>query len=460
MPRRSTNLLAAAPFLAFVGIVSASLQQTDPNSRLAVPVLAVIGSLLTAFIARRHKEPEVAEFLLGLMLLGVAARLLVFTFVQGSVGPYVFAPDQVTYERWGREFLWYMQGHGHLPPQLANSFQIGFPAINAFVFWIFGPALFGPVIVNMFLSCWTVVPLYHLVRLLVPQSPAIARIAAGLAAFFPSLVLWSTLNIREAPTIFLVVSVVYFLVRVQKAPDLTGLSGAAVSVALLSLFREYLMVLVGVSGGVGVLMGKSRSPLRSVLVGSTLLIVLTMGVQYLGVGQSLAEEPSLEAAQMIRADFQRGAGSAYGQGADVSSLPGAVAYLPLGLAYFLLAPFPWAVASALQTVALPETLLWWAVVPFGLWGAWLSFRHDARGHTVPITILLVVTFAYALVEANVGTAFRHRGQVLPIMLLYVAIGIRDVWAIQEARRRSRDRGRSRATSGWRARAPASDRPGA
>ena len=45
-----------------------------------------------------------------------------------------------------------------------------------------------------------------------------ARWAAVLVLFFPSLILWSVLNIREAPTIFAVVLVVFFFVRFQVAP--------------------------------------------------------------------------------------------------------------------------------------------------------------------------------------------------------------------------------------------------
>jgi hypothetical protein len=100
----------------------------------------------------------------------------------------------------------------------------------------------------------------------------------------------------------------------------------------------------------------------------------------------------------------------------------------------MLAPFPWHIGSALQAITLPETLFWYAILPMGVWGAWLAIRHDPRMYTVPLTSLVLVIFAYALVEGNVGTAYRHRAQVLPVVFVFCALGMRDIQALRYARR--------------------------
>jgi hypothetical protein len=147
---------------------------------------------------------------------------------------------------------------------------------------------------------------------------------------------------------------------------------------------------------------------------------------------------------MLRESFQIGAGSAYGQGADVSTTGGAITYLPVGLAYFLLAPFPWEITSGLQAITLPETLVWWAILPFGIWGLALMLRRHAGAFTVPAAVLVTVTFAYALVESNVGTAYRHRAQILPIGFILCAYGIWRFRSGLEERRRERAERRRRA----------------
>ncbi|MFQ5536421.1 MAG: hypothetical protein ACE5GJ_03110 [Gemmatimonadota bacterium] len=446
MAGRRLGILTSGPALASIGVAAATLGVSDPSSRFAVAVLAALGIVVTTIIARFQKDPEAGRYLRDLMLLGVGVRLLAFALVHQSVGPYVFAPDQFTYEGWGRALAAYFTGQGPFPHRLSDTLQIGYPVLNGVIYLIFGPAKAAPAVLNMFFSVWTAVPIYHLAMHLVRRNRDVARWSAGLTVFFPSLVLWSILNVREAPTILTVVLVVYFIVRMQMQFDLASLAGTVSSLVVLTLMREYLTSLVGVAGAAGILMGRSRSPVRSLIVGSTMLVAVTFTMQSIGLGSSLGTEPTLERVQMLRQDFQFGARSAYGQGIDVSNPVTAILYLPLGLAYFLLAPFPWAISSALQAITFPEIILWYLLVPFGLRGAWLALRHDARAYTVPLAILVVVTFAYALVESNVGTAYRHRAQVLPLMFIFCALGLRDYYAVRSARRAALGRQRERAAA--------------
>jgi hypothetical protein len=438
-PRRLT-ILALAPLLAFGGVIAAALAVSNPASQLAVPFLAFLGLLASEFLVRLQRDPKSQADLRGIILLGVAFRLLLFAAIHRTVGPYVFAPDQWTFESRGFGLLNYWNGVGPLPRALTESVQFAYPGINAAIYLVFGPAKAAPAILNMFFSAWTAIPLYHLALQLVRRNRAVARISAALVVLFPSLMLWSVLNIREAPTILTLTTALYLMVRLQHAPDLRGLLGTAALLSILLMFREYLVFLVGVGAVAGILMGRSTSPVRAMVGGSAILILMAFAAQRFGYGVSLAEEPTLGLAQSLRRGFLFDANSAYGQGADISTPAGALAFLPIGLAYFLFAPFPWDITSVLQAVTLPETLMWYALVPVGVWGAILALRHDPRSFTVPMAVLLTVTFAYALVEGNVGTAYRHRAQILPIVFLFCAIGLRDMHAqwlarVQAARQR-------------------------
>lgn len=445
MARTRLGILNVAPLLGFAAVGLATLGVSDPASRLPVAFMGVLGILGTVVIAGFHADRDRARFLRDVMLLGVAARFLTLMVIHQTVGPYVFAPDQLTYETWGSGLVAHYTQGAPFPYRLRESFQIGYPALNAVLFLVFGEAKVAPAVLNIFLSVWTAVPLYHVVHRLTRGRESTARLAAGLTLFFPSLVLWSTLNVREAPTIFIVMMAVYFFLRIQEHPDVPGLAGIAIFLGLLTLFREYLTALVGLAGAAGIVFGQSRAPLRSLAVGLALIFGLTFVAQSLGLGDSLVGEPSLHRAQVLRESFQIGAGSAYGEAADVSTPVGALLYLPTGLAYFLLAPFPWALESFLQAITLPETLIWWALVPFGLWGFLLALRRDAGRFTVPVSILVVVTFAYSLVESNVGTAYRHRGQILPLALIFCALGLQEFVSRRRAERARRARRRRRAS---------------
>lgn len=442
MKRKRPAILTLAPALAVMGVASATLSAPDPASRFSVPLLAVLGLLLTELLARLQVNRSEALLLRNLIFLGIAVRLVLFTVIHQTVGPYLFAPDQLTYEDRGMRLLNYWLGRGPFPSRMGESLQIAYPAMNAGIYAIFGFAKAAPSVVNMFLSAWTAIPVYHLAMLLVRRNEQVARLAAALTVFFPSLVLWSVLNIREAPTILTLTTSLYFCVRVQRLPSFGSLAGVIVGLAILTLFREYLTVLLGTAAVAGILMGRSTSPVRAFVAGSVLLISLAFAARTLGFGVTLAGEPSLDQLQAVRQGFLFGANSAYGSTADVSTPLGALTFLPVGLAYFMLAPFPWEISSTLQALTLPETLIWYSILPLGVWGMWLAVRHDARMYTVPLAALVLITFAYALVEANSGTAYRHRAQFLPLIFIFCALGIRDYQALRAARR-ARDQARRR-----------------
>jgi hypothetical protein len=140
----------------------------------------------------------------------------------------------------------------------------------------------------------------------------------------------------------------------------------------------------------------------------------------------------------LQQDFVAGqAGSAFGQGYDTSTLQGALRYLPVGLAFFLFAPFPWAIESVLQLATLPEVLLWYALVPFTVLGLRdLRHRQYSAGLLL-VGVLAIVVSSYALVEGNFGTAYRHRSQVLPLFFVFAGRGLASWWERRRERARQR-----------------------
>lgn len=417
---------AVAILLVAVGFVLAPLSVSGTASRIGLPVVMGPGLVFTFLLAGMSGREEAKEFLLTAMLGAIGIRLIALTLIHQSVGPTVFAPDSAVYEMVAQDLLQSWQGFGPRPEK-ATGVQAGYYAMNAILFWIFGRGSGAPVAINILLASWLAIPIYYLTMAVVRENHAVARLATTLTLFFPSLILWSVLNIREAPTIFLVVSATCFFARFQQHAQARDLIGAALAVFGIIVFRQYLMVIVALSAGAGVMFGKSRSPLLSLAAGAVIMVGLAFALRSTGIGGTLAEEPSLGRINYLRQDLALGAGSAYAQGADVSTVGGAVVFLPVGLTYFLLAPFPWSVTSILQAVTLPESLVWYVLFLCVIRGVWLALKYDPRAYTVLVAVLGTVTFSYALVEGNVGTAYRHRAQVLPLFFVLAAVGLRDVW---------------------------------
>jgi hypothetical protein len=140
---------------------------------------------------------------------------------------------------------------------------------------------------------------------------------------------------------------------------------------------------------------------------------------------------TLDQMQVTRADQAMWGKSGYGSEYDVSTPGGALAALPLGLAYLLLAPFPWAITSVRQLLVLPETLVWYALVPAFVRGLAYSIRHRLRDVLPILMFAVTLTIAYALMQGNVGTAYRQRTQVTMFYFVFMAVGM-----VQRAHRRA------------------------
>ena len=72
---------------------------------------------------------------------------------------------------------------------------------------------------------------------------------------------------------------------------------------------------------------------------------------------------NLQQLQVMRLDASQSAQSGFGQDIDVSTPTGALAAIPLGLTYLILAPFPWQLTSVRQMITLPEMVIWWTSIP-------------------------------------------------------------------------------------------------
>ena len=122
--------------------------------------------------------------------------------------------------------------------------------------------------------------------------------------------------------------------------------------------------------------------------------------------------------------------SGFARDVDISSPGKALAFLPVGLAYFMLAPFPWTVANLRQGFTIPEMLFFYSLFPSIVAGVGILLRRHLGTSLMILLMAAGITFGYAVGQGNVGTIYRHRSQVLPFFLIFGAVGV-------EARRQRR-----------------------
>jgi hypothetical protein len=109
---------------------------------------------------------------------------------------------------------------------------------------------------------------------------------------------------------------------------------------------------------------------------------------------------------------------------------GALAAIPTGFTYLMLAPFPWEISNIRQAITLPEMLLWWACIPILLSGLWFTLKTKLRT-AIPILLFsLMLTLGYSIFQGNVGTAYRQRAQIQVFLFMFIAVG----WTLTLERR--------------------------
>jgi 4-amino-4-deoxy-L-arabinose transferase-like glycosyltransferase len=332
----------------------------------------------------------------------------------------LLAPDEQTYAEDGWAIALYWLGETFAKPwRYSTSQPIGYFQLNGAFFALFGQTELPIKIATAAIGALTVRYVYFIGRRLFGVS--VARRSALLATGLPSLVLWSSVNIRDAWVILLLVFAAWQGLRLQEKASLRGALLYVVAVVLVSRFRDYLVYILLIAPVVALLTGRRKNVVRGFALGITMSVIGLVLLQQGVVGETTESRLSLEAIAAMRQNMATGS-SAFERSADVSTVDGAVRFLPIGLTYFFFSPFPWQITSILKALALPEMLFLYYMAP----SLWRGMRFAATKRLQEsIQILLLITLiacSYALGSGNVGTMYRHRAQAMVFLLVFAALG--------------------------------------
>jgi len=100
-------------------------------------------------------------------------------------------------------------------------------------------------------------------------------------------------------------------------------------------------------------------------------------------------------------------------------------FLPIGMTNVLTAPLPWAVRTLSEGIGSLEMVLWYPLLIGTVWGMFLSLRRG-RIEKLLLCMVLLLAVAMALLEGNVGTLFRHRAALWPLLFIFTGIGFTNL----------------------------------
>ena len=391
---------------------------------LLCAALAVIAGLIIS------RQPEGNEFLLRLFVCGLLVRMLLGTAIFVFRGQEFFGGDAFIYDflgfaqirSWaGDRYYW-----GIVNAQIGHSGGTGWGMIYlvAIIYSIIGRNALAVQFVNAVVGAVTA-PIIYLCALEVFKNIRVARISAFAVAFFPSLVLWSSMGLKDGPIVFFLALTIMATLKLNRKFDAKFVIILIISLfAVLSLrFYVFYMLVAAVAGAFVIGAGKVTGV--NFIRQFAIIVIMGLALTYVGITRytkQLEHYTKLERIQRSRQDSAVRGQSGFGAENDVSTSEGALSTIPIGLVYLLLAPFPWQVTTLRQMITLPEMLIWWASFPLLILGIWFSIKYRLR-QILPILIFtLMLSLAYSIFQGNVGNAYRQRSQLLVFYFIFIAVG--------------------------------------
>jgi 4-amino-4-deoxy-L-arabinose transferase-like glycosyltransferase len=277
-----------------------------------------------------------------------------------------------------------------------------------------------------------------------------AGIFAGVAAaLFPSTFLWSLTNLKETMFLFGAALLLWLLTLLITSGRWVLIVPLLAALALVGGLRLYVQVMFAfLIPGTVLLQSRQQMPQKwaqaAVLAtGCAVLlwfsggtVLLGMSPQRLNLQRECAAIGANSAFVTVTADelpeLYQGCVPPGTETAEASPMAGRsvremLSWLPTGSLYVLAAPFPWAAERTVEQVTIPEMVLWYGAVVLGLigfarhWRRWRQYIH-LLGYIGSIALLL------ALTQGNLGTLVRHRGMVIPFVLIFSGAGAAWLYA--------------------------------
>jgi hypothetical protein len=413
--------VVAAVTISLAALLGASVGRFGAAAAGVVPlVLGAMGLVALTQYVGPDDDSELRRLMTWTLGAFVAHFFIGVAIMSSSTATTYLGPDAVTYhttagwlvERW----------HGapwgvHLP-----AGKEGFFYMLAALYYVFGAHPVAGLAVNAVLSA-ALVPLGFDVTRRLFGAPA-TRFVAPLFVVLPGLLVWTSQLLREAPTLFLLMVAVACAVRIAHRPSATTVLTLSVAVVLLFTFRA--TVALAASGALVAALALGQRRVVSAigtgiaLVGLTLTLIFAARVGY--SGYTVTSKANLRQVNVARRSLGT-ANSGYGSDASVNSRGKALSFLPKGVLYFLVGPFPWQVHGARQLPALGDAVCLWALIPSLARGIAAGRRAAGRALLVLLLPAGAIAITLALFLGNFGTVVRERLQVLIFLLPFVALGL-------------------------------------
>ena len=389
--------------------------------------------LILLFSPRKIAVPLLIAFLIRVVLIFINNFVSVLPEVRGSDAEMF----ESTGAMWAQNgFIWLFKNF------VSGAFMYSW--LIALIYSVFGRNPFIIQLFNSFLSVLVGTYVFLMVRSLWDEEKAM--VPAVIALFFPSIVYFSVLPLREMVIIFPFVFGIYLFLMWMKSRSIFTFS-LSIYMFLISygfhtafiytLFIALLLVVIDLAkhirNGSGKDVLKDSYGVILILIVFLLIFKTGYGLEKAGWLVSTPSTPStpsfLEKALLyIKGFFSRvflrlselqkiapRDRAAYLQNLQTHNFLDLLWQTPIRVVYFLFSPLLFQCRSALDLIGLFDAL----AIAFLVAGVFYSFKSVAKNNSSYLIFLFTIVgiLVFAVAVSNYGTALRHRARFVPLMLV-------------------------------------------
>lgn len=432
-------------FVILIGSVIA-LITSYAKLELISPLVIFCAGLLIGILLISLAPEEDQKFLLGLFLAAYLSRIFISIFLYNLT--FVFRGTGLAGDGWGYSENGYailqLWRHGITNiDEIHRNVKFGsvsgalgsYDFWNAIVYFFTGKSPLSLVFINCLAGSIIVFFIYAIAKQLFNKTAAI--FASILTAFWPSLFLWSTKNLKEPIAVFLLVTIVWCIVRLNKQFRfylifLLILLSLALREFRIILFFVFFAVIFPCSLALYMWKVTKLKVIYIVILFFIAGFLVNIAKSYFaGIFPSVENVALLDWMYQMRT-WRAYGGSAFLEGWNFTNPFVLFLFAPIALFIALLAPFPWQLGSISKIITMPEMLIYYLLIPFMFSGAKFLFKYKLRESALIITYICVMILVLAFVEGNVGTLFRHRAVVLPFMFVLTGVGLAQKYRFKKA----------------------------
>ncbi len=417
------------PFLLYfaLAMIGVSMIVADPKYGSEALLVVVVLSAVAIVVFRRYTDEK--RFITYVFLAALCARLIFGLIIHVYQLRDFVGLDSLGYDLMASRISDYWMGYIQQDPEVTRLLTVKGPGwgmnyLIGFLYLTLGKSIFITQSVFAVIGAATV-PLVYFCSEKIFHNTRVAKATAIGIAFFPPFIIWSGQMLKDGLIVFLLVLAMLMVLEMQKRFSLAGAVALIFSLIGILSLRFYIFYMICIAVIAGFIIGLNTS-FKEVLRRTAILVGIGLVLIYLGVVRvatvDLDTYGSLERVAVSRLDQAQSGDSGFAADQDVSTVGGALSILPIGFAYLMFAPFPWEMKNFRQSITLPDILLWWAMIPFLIYGLWYTLRNRLRASLPILIFTFLLTVSYAVFQGNVGAAYRQRTQIQVFLFMFIGVG--------------------------------------